>query len=107
MICATQILLYICEATTVSSKNVYQLMGHHNDINISLSKFEIISRLRATSQAAYIFYSINLQWELEKMTRLEQVTRTRHYLALRERLRHGHENSIAPNDFTKTEKVRI
>ncbi|XP_047992660.1 kinesin-like protein unc-104 isoform X3 [Leguminivora glycinivorella] len=44
------------------------------------------------------------QWELEKMTRLEQVSRTRHYLALRERLRHGHENTVAPNDFTKTEK---
>ncbi|XP_038222793.1 kinesin-like protein unc-104 isoform X5 [Zerene cesonia] len=44
------------------------------------------------------------QWELEKMTRLEQVGRTRHFLALRERLRHGHENTIAPNDFTKTEK---
>ncbi|XP_047521680.1 kinesin-like protein unc-104 isoform X12 [Pieris napi] len=44
------------------------------------------------------------QWELEKMTRLEQVGRTRHLLALRERLRHGHENTVAPNDFTKTEK---
>ncbi|XP_061718950.1 kinesin-like protein unc-104 isoform X4 [Cydia pomonella] len=44
------------------------------------------------------------QWELEKMTRLEQVGRTRHFLALRERLRHGHENTVAPNDFTKTEK---
>ncbi|XP_049875973.1 kinesin-like protein unc-104 isoform X3 [Pectinophora gossypiella] len=44
------------------------------------------------------------QWELEKMTRLEQVGRTRHILALRERLRHGHENTVAPNDFTKTEK---
>ncbi|CAG9564965.1 unnamed protein product [Danaus chrysippus] len=44
------------------------------------------------------------QWELEKMTRLEQVSRTRHFLALRERLRHGHENTVAPNDFTKTEK---
>ncbi|XP_050665675.1 kinesin-like protein unc-104 isoform X2 [Leptidea sinapis] len=44
------------------------------------------------------------QWELEKMTRLEQVGRTRHYLALRDRLRHGHENTVAPNDFTKTEK---
>ncbi|KAG6447657.1 hypothetical protein O3G_MSEX005120 [Manduca sexta] len=44
------------------------------------------------------------QWELEKMTRLEQVGRTRHYLALRERLRHGHDNTVAPNDFTKTEK---
>ncbi|XP_028158332.1 kinesin-like protein unc-104 isoform X2 [Ostrinia furnacalis] len=44
------------------------------------------------------------QWELEKMTRLEQVGRTRHFLALRERLRHGHDNSVAPNDFTKTEK---
>ncbi|KAG6463634.1 hypothetical protein O3G_MSEX013986 [Manduca sexta] len=43
-------------------------------------------------------------WELEKMTRLEQVGRTRHYLALRERLRHGHDNTVAPNDFTKTEK---
>lgn len=39
------------------------------------------------------------------MTRLEQVGRTRHFLALRERLRHGHENTVAPNDFTKTEKV--
>lgn len=45
------------------------------------------------------------QWELEKMTRLEQVGRTRHFLALRERLRHGHDNAVAPNDFTKTEKV--
>ncbi|KAL0871023.1 hypothetical protein ABMA27_004836 [Loxostege sticticalis] len=44
------------------------------------------------------------QWELEKMTRLEQVGRTRHFLALRERLRHGHDNAVAPNDFTKTEK---
>ncbi|XP_073962164.1 kinesin family member unc-104 isoform X3 [Choristoneura fumiferana] len=44
------------------------------------------------------------QWELEKMTRLEQVGRTRHFLALRERLRHGHENTVAANDFTKTEK---
>ncbi|XP_052751103.1 kinesin-like protein unc-104 isoform X3 [Galleria mellonella] len=44
------------------------------------------------------------QWELEKMTRLEQVGRTRHFLALRERLRHGHENTVTPNDFTKTEK---
>ncbi|CAH2983992.1 unnamed protein product [Chilo suppressalis] len=44
------------------------------------------------------------QWELEKMTRLEQVSRTRHFLALRERLRHGHDNAVAPNDFTKTEK---
>ncbi|XP_026321724.1 kinesin-like protein unc-104 isoform X4 [Hyposmocoma kahamanoa] len=44
------------------------------------------------------------QWELEKMTRLEQVGRTRHFLSLRERLRHGHENTVAPNDFTKTEK---
>ncbi|CAB3253141.1 unnamed protein product [Arctia plantaginis] len=44
------------------------------------------------------------QWELEKMTRLEQVGRTRHLIALRERLRHGHENTVAPNDFTKTEK---
>ncbi|XP_041982439.1 kinesin-like protein unc-104 isoform X5 [Aricia agestis] len=44
------------------------------------------------------------QWELEKMTRLEQVSRTRHFLALRERLRHGHENTVTPNDFTKTEK---
>ncbi|XP_063625923.1 kinesin-like protein unc-104 [Cydia splendana] len=44
------------------------------------------------------------QWELEKMTRLEQVGRTRHFMALRERLRHGHENTVAPNDFTKTEK---
>lgn len=39
------------------------------------------------------------------MTRLEQVSRTRHFLALRERLRHGHDNTVAPNDFTKTEKV--
>ncbi|CAG9130602.1 unnamed protein product [Plutella xylostella] len=44
------------------------------------------------------------QWELEKMTRLQQVGRTRHFLALRERLRHGHENALAPNDFSKTEK---
>ncbi|GBP28430.1 Kinesin-like protein KIF1B [Eumeta japonica] len=44
------------------------------------------------------------QWELEKMTRLEQVGRTRHFLALRERLRHGHEHNIANNDFSKTEK---
>ncbi|XP_026747761.1 kinesin-like protein unc-104 isoform X4 [Trichoplusia ni] len=44
------------------------------------------------------------QWELEKMTRLEMVGRTRHLLALRERLRHGHEHTVAPNDFSKTEK---
>lgn len=44
------------------------------------------------------------QWELEKMTRLEQVGRTRHFLSLRERLKHGHENTVASNDFTKTEK---
>lgn len=41
------------------------------------------------------------------MTRLEQVGRTRHFLSLRERLRHGHENTVAPNDFTKTEKVGL
>lgn len=39
------------------------------------------------------------------MTRLEQVGRSRHLLALRERLRHSHENTVQPNDFTKTEKV--
>lgn len=52
-----------------------------------------------------MLYVIMSQWELEKMTRLEQVGRTRHLIALRERLRHGHENTVAPNDFTKTEKV--
>ncbi|XP_053610320.1 kinesin-like protein unc-104 isoform X3 [Plodia interpunctella] len=44
------------------------------------------------------------QWELEKMTRLEQVGRTRHFLALRDRLKHGHEHTVTANDFTKTEK---
>ncbi|XP_060804747.1 kinesin-like protein unc-104 isoform X2 [Amyelois transitella] len=44
------------------------------------------------------------QWELEKMTRLEQVGRTRHFLALRDRLKHGHENTVTANDFSKTEK---
>ncbi|VVC97408.1 unnamed protein product [Leptidea sinapis] len=41
------------------------------------------------------------QWELEKMTRLEQVGRTRHYLALRDRLRHGHENTEVSNKAAK------
>lgn len=43
---------------------------------------------------------INTQWELEKLTRLEEVGRVRHLLQLRERL--GMDTN--PNPTTKTEK---
>jgi kinesin family protein 1 len=47
------------------------------------------------------------QWELEKLTRLEEVERVRHMLLLRERL--GIDKTIQTTrscDFTKSEKVR-
>lgn len=45
------------------------------------------------------------QWELEKLTRLEEVERVRHMLLLRERL--GIDKGTFPrtHDFTKSEKV--
>jgi kinesin family protein 1 len=47
------------------------------------------------------------QWELEKLTRLQEVEKVRHLLLLRERL--GIDRAPAPrnHDFTKSEKVRI
>lgn len=48
------------------------------------------------------------QWELEKLTRLEEVERVRHTLLLREKL--GIDKNTFCNktthDFTKSEKVR-
>lgn len=49
------------------------------------------------------------QWELEKITRLTQVERTRHFLLLREKLGLG--STPHPithhHDFTKSEKVSV
>lgn len=49
------------------------------------------------------------QWELEKLTRLEEVEKMRHLLLLRERL--GIDRAQPPHprihDFTKSEKVCI
>jgi len=44
------------------------------------------------------------QWELEKMTRLEAVEKTRHHILLRERIT-VEKSAIRSQDFTKSEKV--
>lgn len=47
------------------------------------------------------------QWELEKLTRLEEVERVRHMLLLRERLGIDKITQTTRScDFTKSEKVR-
>lgn len=65
--------------------------------------------------AAYIIYKVCQncylssnscsQWELEKLTRLEETGRTRHALLLRERLAPPSLNPPSLHDFTKSEKV--
>lgn len=47
------------------------------------------------------------QWELEKLTRLEEVERIRHMLLLRERLGIDKGPFSRTHDFTKSEKVRF
>lgn len=45
------------------------------------------------------------QWELEKLTRLEEVEKVRHMLLLRERLGIDKGPFTRTHDFTKSEKV--
>lgn len=49
------------------------------------------------------------QWELEKLTRLEEVERVRHTLLLRERLgldRTSNQKQKPVHEYTKSEKVK-